>query len=95
MKRIQHFLLISSVILVLSACSNTNSKSNTWSDNQKAEWKENCEEFLITRGVDKGDAKDFCDCMLEKTADKYTPEEAKNITEEQEQEIWQACDYQW
>lgn len=79
----------------MSSCNNASSKSDTWNDNQKAEWKENCEEFLITKGVDRGDAKDFCDCMLEKTADKYTPEEAEKITVEEQQEIWQACDYQW
>ncbi len=40
-------------------------------------------------------ADDFCDCMFEKTAEKYTPEEAVNITEEQEQKIWEECNYSW
>jgi hypothetical protein len=33
--------------------------------------------------------------MLEKTSDKYTPEEAAKIDLKGEQELWQDCDYQW
>jgi hypothetical protein len=33
--------------------------------------------------------------MLEKTSESYTPEEAANITREEEQKIWEKCDYRW
>ena len=38
---------------------------------------------------------DHCDCMYKKTAKKYTPEEAYQLTVEQERKIWEACDYRW
>jgi hypothetical protein len=33
--------------------------------------------------------------MYEKTSDKYTPEEAENITADEERKLWNECDYSW
>ena len=95
MKTIKHFLFLGILLVFLGSCGNTNSKSSTWSDQQKTEWTENCIELLTESDVAKDDAKSTCDCMLEKTSEKYTPEEAKSITKEEEQKLWQDCDYQW
>ncbi len=51
--------------------------------------------FMSERGVAQKDAASFCDCMLSKTSEKYTPEEAAKITPDEEQELWKQCDYQW
>jgi hypothetical protein len=76
------------------SCQN-NSKENTWSDEQKTKWKTECQQTLTSRGLKSKDANDFCDCMLKKTSQKYTPEEATKITIEEERKLWNECDYQW
>ncbi len=78
----------------IESCQHTN-KENTWSDAQKTKWKTECQKLLSSRGLKTSDANDFCDCMLKKTSEKYTPEEATKITEEEERKLWQECDYQW
>jgi len=71
------------------------SKESTWSDVQKTKWKTECQQLLIKREVSKKDAIDFCDCMLKKTSEKYTPAEVIKISTEEERKLWQECDYQW
>lgn len=91
-------LLFASLILLatITACDcNKDSKADTWSKDQKAEWTTKCKGFMNTNGVEGKNATDFCDCMLEKTSEKYTPEEAANITEEEERKLWESCDYSW
>lgn len=95
MKIIKHFLFLGILLIIVGSCTNANSKSSTWDDQQKKEWKEKCMELLIENEVPKGDAESTCDCMLEKTSEKYTPEEAANIDLKGEQQLWQDCDYQW
>lgn len=95
MKTIKHFFVLGILVIFIGSCSNADSKSDTWSDQQKLEWKEKCMELLIEAEVPRGDAESTCDCMLEKTSDKYTPEEAAKIDLKGEQELWQDCDYQW
>ncbi len=51
--------------------------------------------FMETNEVEEKNATDFCDCMLEKTSEKYTPAEAAKITEEEERKLWESCDYTW
>ncbi len=70
-------------------------KSDTWSDAQKTKWKTECQQALIKKGVKDNQAKDVCDCMLKKTSEKYTPEEATKITIEEERKLWGECNYQW
>jgi len=76
------------------AC-NTNSNADKWSSEQKAAWTQNCMEFMAQQGVDDKDATGFCDCMLTKTSEKYTPEEAAAINEADERKLWEECDYSW
>ena len=95
MRKIQLFLLAIGLIFAVAACTNPESKADTWSEEQKAEWTTKCLEMFKTIGEDKGLAEDKCDCMLKKTSEKYTPEEAINITEEEEAKLWQECDYQF
>jgi len=82
-------------LTIISCACNTHSKANTWSEQQKSKWTTECLELMKSNGMKDKAAKDFCDCMLEKTSDKYTPEEAANITREEERKIWENCDYQW
>ncbi len=94
MKRITLLLAAFGLIIFLAAC-NSHSKSDTWSKEQETTWKKNCVELLMGNGEDKATAEDFCDCMYKKTSREYTPEEAAEITEEEERKLWQKCDYQW
>ncbi len=91
-------LFISSFLFIMfiGACNcGGNSKADTWDEAQKAEWTNNCMKFMETNGVEEKNATDFCDCMLKKTSEKYTPEEAAGITEEEERKLWEGCDYTW
>jgi len=91
-------LIVIILFLILSggieSCQN-NSKEKTWSSEQKTKWKTECQKLLINRGLKTKDANDFCDCMLKRTSQKYTPEEAAKITIEEERKLWNECDYQW
>lgn len=82
-------------LLTMAAC-NSNSKSKTWTAEQKEQWKTECVQMLLEEGITEvAIAKDHCDCMYEKTSEKYTPEESALLTVEQEREIWRECDYSW
>jgi len=81
--------------ILLMGFTGCNSKAKSWSQEQKDKWTTSCMKFMNDRGVEKKDAAGFCDCMLKKTSDKYTPEEAVKITPEEERQLWQQCDYQW
>ena len=78
----------------ISSC-NQKPKKTTWSDEQKTKWKSECKQLLGGRGLYAKDADALCDCMLKKTSEKYTPEEAAKITTDEERKLWQECDYQW
>jgi hypothetical protein len=78
----------------LFAC-NPNSKADTWNPDQKKKWKTECKSLLMKNGEREATAADYCDCIYEKMSAKYTPEEAANLTIEQEREIWDECDYSW
>jgi len=96
MKIVRTLFLISSVVLLATACNcNSDSKADTWSAEQQTEWKSKCMQFMNEQGVEKDNAVDFCDCMYEKTSEKYTPDEAANITADEERELWSECDYSW
>lgn len=82
-------------LAIINACDCKDSKADTWSEDQKTEWTKKCKDFMKTNGVEEKNAVDFCDCMLEKTSEKYTPEEAAQITEEEERKLWESCDYTW
>lgn len=82
------------IVGVFSACQ-TNSKADTWSADQQKEWKKSCMTLLLDNGVEKSVAEDRCDCMFEKTSEKYTPEEAAKIDIKQEKKLWEECDYSW
>lgn len=79
---------------VMFSCS-TNSKRNTWSKEQEKEWKSKCVNLLEGGTTTRAVAEDHCDCMFDKTAKRYTPEEAAALTVEQERQIWEECDYSW
>ena len=95
MNKIKYLIFVIGLVFIMGSCCNHNSKSDTWSDEQKAEWTESCLKMMSENQVFKGNAEDVCDCMLKKTSENYTPEEAVNITEEEEQKIWETCDYSW
>jgi hypothetical protein len=80
--------------VILAGC-NSNSKAKSWSPEQKEQWTTSCLKFMDERGTPKNQAVDFCDCMLKKTSEKYTPQEAEKITPQEERKLWQECDYQW
>ncbi|MCD4789817.1 MAG: hypothetical protein K8R37_07425 [Bacteroidales bacterium] len=94
MKKIKILILVIAGAALMYAC-NSNSKADTWSEEQKDKWKTNCMEFMSANNVEKNTAADFCDCMFKKTSEKYTPGEAANITEEEERKLWEECDYSW
>jgi len=93
MKKLIYFTVIG--LFSISLISSCTSKSKNWSDDQKTKWKENCMNFMGGRGVDNKSAVDFCDCMLDKTSQKYSPEDATKITPDEERKLWQDCGYQW
>lgn len=93
MKRIYLIGLVGLVVMILSC--NSNSKKRLWNQEQEKLWKDKCLESFIALDVEKAVAEDHCDCMYKKTAKKYTPEEAYQLTVEQERKIWEACDYRW
>ena len=105
--KIIKLLIVTFGFLVFAGACNSDSKAekkapakkekaaDTWNDEQKAKWTKSCMEFMETNGVEKRNAVDFCDCMLKKTSEKYTPEEAAKITEEEERKLWDSCDYDW
>lgn len=95
MKGIPYITVLISIFLFTGCCNKADSKSDTWSDEQKAEWTDNCLKMLEENQVFEGVAEEVCDCMLEKTAESYTPEEAAEISREEEQKIWEKCDYNW
>ena len=95
MIKIKYLLALLSFILIAGCCNSADSKSDSWSEEQKATWTENCLKMLESNQVFEGVAEDVCDCMLEKTAESYTPEEAAKLTREEEQKIWEKCDYRW
>ena len=80
---------------VIFAGCNSNSKAKSWSPDQKSKWTTNCLKFTEERSMPKTQAVGFCDCMLKKTTEKYTPQEAGKITTQEERKLWQDCDYQW
>ena len=94
MKKLIYLVVILGVVGFLSSC-NTPSKAGTWSSQQEQTWKTACMGLLTGNGVDKPTAEDRCDCIFEKTSEKYTPEETEHITVEKEREIWEECDYSW
>jgi len=94
MKKIKFLMLSIGFLFVIAAC-NDNSKSDTWSKEQEAKWKEGCMELMQENNIPNGEAEGTCDCIFKKTSEKYTPEEAAKITEEEEGKLWQACDYQF
>ncbi|MDD2527722.1 MAG: hypothetical protein PHT26_06800 [Lentimicrobiaceae bacterium] len=81
-------------VLLLSAC-NSNSKSKTWTADQEKQWKTECVQMLVDKGVTDAVAEDHCDCMYQKTSEAYTPTEAAALTLEQERKLWRECDYSW
>jgi hypothetical protein len=85
-------VLFLSLILGMSGCK---SKSGSWSKEEKDKWTASCMKFMQDRNVDQKDAAGFCDCMLKKTSEKYTPEEAVKITPAEEQQLWKECNYSW
>jgi hypothetical protein len=92
------FLMIPAIALLFAvtfAGCNSGSKSKSWSQAQKDQWTTNCHKALEERGLTKDQAADYCDCMLQKTSEKYTPQEAEGITAEEVGRLWKECDYQW
>ncbi len=94
MKTLKALFLISLVSIALVACE-SQTKADTWTAEQKTEWTESCLQFMESKEVEADQAKNFCDCMLEKTSAKYTSEEAAKITEEEERKLWESCDFRW
>lgn len=97
MKKLKLIALLLGILFIAAACNSgpKNSKADSWSEQQEQTWKENCLKLLKENGTSEGPAKEFCDCMFEKTSEMYTPEEAAGLTTKQEQEIWDKCDYNW
>lgn len=94
MKTLKVLALTISIAFFAASCV-SNSKADTWSGDQKATWTQSCLEFMAEQGVDDKNAEGFCDCMLKKTSEKYTPEEAASISTEEERKLWEECDYNW
>ncbi|MAZ93967.1 MAG: hypothetical protein CMF58_06055 [Lentimicrobiaceae bacterium] len=91
-------LIFASLILVSIAVScNQSAKTNESlsSEEQKSEWTNKCMKFMESNGTEERNATDFCDCMLKKTSEKYSPEQAASITAEEERKLWESCDYTW
>ena len=95
MKTFKVLVLSMGLVFLAGSCCSDNSKADTWSSDQKTAWTQNCMEFMAQEGVEEENAKGFCDCMLTKTSEKYTPEEAAAINEDEERKLWAECDYNW
>jgi hypothetical protein len=94
MKKYRLFIVVIS-IMIFTGFTGCNSKSGTWTQEDKNTWTTNCMTFMNQQGVEQKAAADFCDCMLQKTSQKYTPQEAANITTEEERSLWNECNYSW
>ena len=93
MKKTYFIGLLGAVVIILSC--NSPSKEKSWNQEQEKAWKANCLALFDSMEVSRPVAEDHCDCIFKKTAEKYTPEEAAQITVEEERKIWEDCDYQW
>ncbi len=94
MKKLKYFVFVIGIMFVVAAC-DCDSKSDTWSDEQEKAWKAKCIKMFNTNENLEGPVEDLCDCMFRKTSEKYTPEEAKDITPEEEQKLLEKCSDSW
>ena len=91
MKYIFPFLMM---ILVMSC--DTDTKEELWSEQQKQEWVERCNQGFID--VPEGEKKavaNLCDCMLEEIMEDYSPEEAADLSQDQVRKVLLDCNYNW
>lgn len=95
MKNLKITFIFFGLFIFTIACDSPSSKADSWNEEQKTNWTNNCLKFMESREVDANQAIEFCDCMLTKTSEQYSPEEAAAITEDEERKLWESCDYQW
>jgi hypothetical protein len=95
MKNLTLLMLSFSLGITAGDCSSSTSNADKWSSEQKTAWTQHCMEFMSQEGVDEKNAKGFCDCMLSKTSEKYTPETAAAINKAEERKLWEECDNNW
>lgn len=89
------FLTLSFLFLFLFAC-DTKTKEASWSEEQKENYVNNClAGFGDVPETEERNVEALCDCMLELLMRDYTPEEAKNISMDEQREILANCNYSW
>mgnify|MGYP001042379030 CR=1 FL=1 len=82
-------------ILLLISC-DTSTKEASWSEEQKENYVNNClAGFGEVPKTEERNVEALCDCMLELLMRDYTPEEAENITMDEQREILTNCNYNW
>lgn len=88
------YIIIFSII-TLWAC-NHETKEDSWSEAQKENYLTRCEEGFVDAKPDEERAiEGLCECMLEEIMEEHTPEQAKNITPDQQRQILVNCNYNW
>ena len=93
MKNVLLIMMIG-VLSFITSC-NSSPKTKSWSAEQEKKWKTECTDLLTGHGTTKAEAEGYCDCMFQKTAEKYTPAQAAKLTAEQERKIWEEFAYSW
>jgi len=88
-------LFIFLTFLFLLAC-DTSTKEESWSEEQKENYVNNClAGFGEVPATEERNVEALCDCMLELLMRDFTPEEAKNISMDEQREILSNCNYSW
>lgn len=81
-------------LAILSACGSGDSKD--WSDDQKKAVTDRCLTMLEAgNSSTDGTVEDFCDCMTDKTTEKFTPVEAEALSGDDYKKILEDCNYSW
>ncbi len=89
------FLTIFITLLLLFAC-DTSTKEASWSEEQKKNYVNNClAGFGDVPAPEERNVEALCDCMLKLLMRDFTPEEAKNISMDEQREILANCNYSW
>ncbi|MGK7393182.1 MAG: hypothetical protein ACNS62_01370 [Candidatus Cyclobacteriaceae bacterium M3_2C_046] len=80
----------------ISLSCETDTKEEFWNEQQMENYRQRCYAgFQEADPQELDEAKNLCDCMLEEIMEDYTPEEAENITEEEQLQILTDCNYNW
>ena len=90
--------LIKTGIAVISLILIHGCSQSKWTDEEEENWMKNCRETFVINATDeeeKRQLEDLCDCMLKVTSRKFSAEEAKNLSVDQERRLMNDCNYSY